>query len=129
MPHAAIYWCNMNKFMRDMLLISVSMPHAAIYWCNEYRIQLICLIEKFQCRTRQFTGAMIVQRIDEAKAAMFQCRTRQFTGAMNNNMGVAVIDMLVSMPHAAIYWCNLISSSSRSGLVRFNAARGNLLVQ
>ena len=37
------------------------MPHAAIYWCND-QIKLRKIFEnfEFQCRTRQFSGAITV---------------------------------------------------------------------
>ena len=36
----------------------------------------------------------------------FQCRTRQFTGAIAGWFYVQFCFQKVSMPHAAIYWCN-----------------------
>ena len=58
MPHAAIYWCNKVRHRREYERNQVSMPHAAIYWCNEIEVTTTIDSALFQCRTRQFTGAM-----------------------------------------------------------------------
>ena len=39
-------------------------------------------MKKFQCRTRQFAGAISAVDCSQLALDMFQCRTRQFTGAI-----------------------------------------------
>ena len=127
------------------------MPHAAICWCNPVQIRAKSPVPKFQCRTRQFTGAMEkITMINDRE--LFQCRTRQICWC-NFLLPSHAALYGVSMPHAAIYWCNeqmlryraaawLFQCRTRqfSGAIRhplwftfsilgFNAARGNLLVQ
>ena len=128
------------------------MPHAAIFWCNYQMVDKMMYPSLFQCRTRQFSGAIAKNEDDAIRKAKFQCRTRQFSGAMTD-APVESDPNVVSMPHAAIFWCNnleintlrqyvefqcrtrqfsgaiFLTGSDRGVLKRFNAARGNFLVQ
>ena len=60
MPHAAIFWCNASESSCSMSFIPVSMPHAAIFWCNKEGLEELEKHLEFQCRTRQFSGAMSI---------------------------------------------------------------------
>ena len=151
MPHAAIYWCNGPPEGVYRQVHRVSMPHAAIFWCNLSFTWWSDVAKKFQCRTRQFSGA-ILNSGSNIDSSAFQCRTRQFAGAIVCHRREYECNQ-VSMPHAAICWCNcswgmwmsdIDSFQCRTrqfaGAIsgcsfinrrrkRFNAARGNLLVQ
>ena len=60
----------------------VSMPHAAIFRCNPVQIRAKSPVPKFQCRTRQFSGAIMYNIAESYINHEFQCRTRQFSGAI-----------------------------------------------
>ena len=103
------------------------MPHAAIYWCNPVQIRAKSPVPKFQCRTRQFTGAMEKITMINGRE-LFQCRTRQICWC-NFLLPSHAALYGVSMPHAANLLVQFPSPISCSAIWRFNAARGNLLVQ
>ena len=107
----------------------VSMPHAAICWCNKINAIVSEHVVMFQCRTRQFAGAMSKYVGFAALAVSFQCRTRQFAGAISS--GAHKLNLDGWFQCRTRQFAGAIISAKRLCDDRwcFNAARGNLLVQ
>ena len=64
------------------------------------------LSSRFNAARGNFLVQYAVKTVRNA-LEVFQCRTRQFAGAIAESAGNSSSGPSVSMPHAAICWCNL----------------------
>ena len=78
----------------------------------------------FQCRTRLcgWCNAKLAATVN--KDGLFQCRTRLCGWCNTNGSHNLFEQIMVSMPHAALWVVQVIAASESSRMFCFNAARG-----